>query len=90
MNIITPITALLFVLNANALHSNADPYQTNFGIGRFDQDVDLIDSLSDGIRRRGGSNGSLKETNKVDNGLLIPKTRALAYRPGHENGKSLC
>ena len=40
MNIVTPFTVLLFVLNTNAL-----PYQSNNGIGRFDQDVDGIGSL---------------------------------------------
>ena len=42
MTILTPFTALLFLWNVNAL-----PYQPNNGKGRFDQDVDGIDSLID-------------------------------------------
>ena len=40
MNRNTLFTVLLFVLNTNAL-----PYQSTNGIGRFDQDVEVIDSL---------------------------------------------
>ena len=47
MNTFATFFVLLFVLNANALLSNANPYQTNYRIGRFDQDVDGIDSLID-------------------------------------------
>merc|ERR1711872_1030028 len=42
MMVLTPFTILLFVLTTNVL-----PYQSNNGVGRFDQDVDGIDSLLD-------------------------------------------
>ena len=42
MKIFTPLTVLLFLLNTNAL-----PYQSNTGTSRFDQDVDVVDSLMD-------------------------------------------
>merc|ERR1712212_944000 len=44
MKLFTPFSVLLFVLTANAL-----PYQSNNGFGRFDQDVDGVDSLIDRI-----------------------------------------
>ena len=40
MQIFTPLTVLLFVLNSNALL-----YQSNNETGRLDQDVDGIESL---------------------------------------------
>ena len=55
MNIVTPFTVLLFVLNANALDSNASPYQANYGNGSLDQDVDRIDSSSDRLPEELGS-----------------------------------
>ena len=45
MKLFAPFTMILLVLNTNAL-----PYQSNNGTGRFDPDVDGIDSSID---RRG-------------------------------------
>ena len=42
MQIFTPLTVLLFALNTNALL-----YQSKNETGRFDQDVDEMDSLID-------------------------------------------
>ena len=77
MNLVTLFAVLLFVLNANVLHYNANPIthyprtHYNYGIGRFDQDVDLKDSLID----RTGRNY------KVDDGFIYPQRKY--------NGKNL-
>ena len=65
MNLVTLFAVLLFVLNANVLHYNANPLKANYGIGRFDQDVDLKDSLID----RTGRNY------KVDDGFIYPQRK---------------